>query len=79
MGALIAKVFKQGLWMALHDAPSCKRTILFSTMSTIASLDLGPLTKAEKEKRVTLRTVRDLSLDRSNMYPSQSGNSLNPL
>ena len=47
--------------MALHDAPSCKRTILFSTMATIKSLDLGPLTKAEKEKRVTLRTVRALS------------------
>lgn len=44
--------------MQLHGAPSPKPTTLWSTMREIASLDLGVLTRAEKEKRTTVSTVR---------------------
>ena len=44
--------------MALHGAPSPKRTILWSPMKEIADLDLGVLTKAEKERRQSVQTVR---------------------
>ena len=52
------KVFQASLWMMLHGAESAKHTILYSPMSTIQMLDLGPLTKAVREERTKLQTVR---------------------
>ena len=48
--------------MMLHDAPSPKRTLLYSPMVTLLDLDLGQLSKAEKERRTSLRTVRAFPL-----------------
>ncbi len=44
--------------MQLHGAPSPKPTSLWSNMREIGLLDLGVLTRAEKEKRTTVSTVR---------------------
>ncbi|CAE7435198.1 unnamed protein product, partial [Symbiodinium necroappetens] len=54
----VVKVYKQSFWMMLHGAGCPKRTLVLSPMATIAELDLGRLTKAEKEKRCTFKTVR---------------------
>ena len=59
--AASCQVYTQSLWMALHDAPSAKRTVLFSSMATISSLDLGRLSRAERERRTSLATVRFLA------------------
>ena len=44
--------------MQLHGAPSPKRTILWSVMREIANLDLGVLTREERERRTSSQTVR---------------------
>ena len=44
--------------MQLHGGPSPKRTLLWSNMSEISSLDLGKLSKVERERRTTTRTVK---------------------
>ncbi|CAE7495841.1 unnamed protein product [Symbiodinium pilosum] len=54
----IAYVYQQSLWMMLHGAPSPKPTLLMSPMRTIYMLDLGVLTKSEREARTSLKTTR---------------------
>ncbi|CAE7653684.1 unnamed protein product [Symbiodinium necroappetens] len=56
----VVRVFEQRFWMMLHGAPSPKPTVVLSPMPTIAQLDRGPLTKAEKLKRNRLTTVRTI-------------------
>ena len=44
--------------MQLHGSPSPKRTLLWSNMFEIAELDLGKLSRAERERRTTTKTVK---------------------
>jgi hypothetical protein len=44
--------------MQKHGAASPKRTILWSVMKEISMLDLGVLTKQEREEKTTRQTVR---------------------
>ena len=46
--------------MMLHGAGSPKPTLLFSNMLEIGDLDLGVLTKHEKETRTTAKLTRAL-------------------
>lgn len=55
-----SKVFSASFWMQLHGHPSPKPTTCWSNMPEINLLDVGKLTKAEKEKRTTLQTTRHL-------------------
>ena len=61
------KVYSTSLWMILHGAESSKRTSLFSNMVEIGLLDLGSLTKSEKEKRTSKALTRT-----SNAYSSNT-------
>ncbi|CAE7265719.1 unnamed protein product [Symbiodinium pilosum] len=54
----VARVFEVGFWMLRHGSPSAKRTKCFSTMATLLQLDHGVLSKAEREQKTTLTTVR---------------------
>lgn len=56
-----SEVYECRFWMMLHGAGSPKPTICYSNMTEVRDLDLGRLTKAEKEKRTRTTTVRDLS------------------
>ena len=56
----LPKVYETSLWMMLHGAPSCKRTILYSNMPEVCRLDLGKLTKHEKETRTTKKLTSHL-------------------
>lgn len=44
--------------MALHGSPSPKRTCIWSNMPQVLGLDLGVLTKEEKQRRTSVQTVR---------------------
>ena len=66
------QVYKQSLWMALHDAPCAKRTVLYSSMATISSLDLGRLSKEERERRTSVTTVRAFDEHITIHEPAQS-------
>lgn len=52
-----AQVFKVQFWMALHGGHSPKRTIVWSVMGEVVHLDLGVLTKEQREKTCTLKTT----------------------
>ena len=63
--------------MALHDGPCPKRTVMFSSMATISTLDLGPLTKAERRRRTSLQTVRGFdALTKPKSYQTRSQRTL---
>ena len=53
----LAEVYEVSFWMMLHDAPTPKPTTCYSPMQTVASLDLGKLTKTERERRTNFTTV----------------------
>ena len=48
----VTKTYKVAFWMRKWGALSFKRTWVWSSSSAIKSLDLGPLTKAEKKNTV---------------------------
>ena len=52
------EAFQTEFWMCLHGSPTSKRTIVYSCMQEIQMLDLGPLTKAEKERRTKKKLTR---------------------
>lgn len=54
------KVFSIRFWMQLHGSPTPKPTMVYSCMGEIESLDLGKLTKEEKERRTQKELVRYL-------------------
>lgn len=56
----LPQVYQQNLWMLLHGAPSPKPTTLYSNMIEIAGLNLGVLTRKEKEMRTTAKLTRTL-------------------
>ena len=53
-----AQVYRCALWMMHHGGPSPKRTWLWSNMREIYQLDLGTLTKHERESKTTSKTVQ---------------------
>lgn len=46
------QVWKIGFWMKKYKSMSMKRTCVWSNCHTVGLLDLGPLTKHEKNKNV---------------------------
>lgn len=58
LNATATEVYNTSFWMQLHGAPSPKRTILWSVMREIGNLDLGVLTREERERRTSSQTVR---------------------
>ena len=56
-----SQVFQTRFWMMLHGGGTPKPSLAYSNMAEVQGLDLGRLTKAEKQKRTTATTVRDLS------------------
>lgn len=54
----MSEAFRVRFWMMLHGAKSAKPTLTYSNMEEIEMLDLGVLTKSEKEKRTEVALVR---------------------
>ena len=54
----VAQVHVQRFWMQLHGSPTPKPTLLYSCMREIGMLDLGVLSKQEKEKRTEKKLTR---------------------
>ena len=54
----IAKVYMCRFWMQLHGGPTPKPTLVYSCMQEIEALNLGKLTKTEKERRTGAVLVR---------------------
>ena len=55
---MVLEVFEQSFWMLHHGGQSSKRTMLYSTMPTIARLDHGVLDKATRESKTQSHLVR---------------------
>ena len=54
----VAKVFSASFWMMLLGHPSSKPTTCWSNIPEISMLDLGKLSRSEKESRTSLQTTR---------------------
>lgn len=48
----------QRFWMQLHGSPTPKPTLLYSCMREIEMLDLGVLSRQEKQKRTEKKLTR---------------------
>lgn len=57
-----SEVYEQSFWMMLHGNKTPKPTIVYSDMIEIHDLDLGVLTKKEKESRTSAKLTRALTV-----------------